>query len=145
VISVEEYSDPEEREAWRKTVGILGGLCTMADAMVLDPLILALTDARCRAGEELARVEDRLSRPEISGPEGKELTEREEKRLRGLLRRCDALSTAHTVVLDNEGMYPEAKARTLEVLKEMHEEASEQFRLYKEEVGLRERSEALPA
>ena len=96
-------------------------------------------------GRRILRPQDRLSRPEISGPEGKELTEREEKRLRGLLRRCDALSTAHTTVVDDEGMYPEAKARTLEVLKEMHEEASEQFRLYKEEVGLRERSEAPPA
>lgn len=45
-------------KAWRKTVRMLDGLCGMADGLVLDPLILALTDAKGRAEE------DRLSRPE---------------------------------------------------------------------------------
>jgi hypothetical protein len=48
----------------------------------------------------------------------------------------ELLGTGYITVLDDEGMYPEVKARTLEVLKEMHKEVQEQFRLYKAEVGL---------
>lgn len=39
-------------------------MCSVADALLLDPLILALTDAKVRAEEELERLEDRLSRPD---------------------------------------------------------------------------------
>lgn len=64
----------------------------------------------------------------------------EEERLRGLLRRCDVIGNAHTIVLDAEGIYPEAKARTLEGLAEMRKEAGEQFSLYKQEFGISDRS-----
>jgi hypothetical protein len=84
-----------------------------------------------RAEEERQRLQDRLS-----GQEGEHLHPREEARLRGLLRRDDALGTSYITVLDDERMYPEVKARTLEVLKEMHKEAQEQFTLYKAEVGI---------
>ena len=83
-----------------------------------------------RAEEERQRLQDRLSRQE-----GEQLHPREEARLRGLLRRDDALGTSYIIVLDDERMYPEVKARTLEVLKEMYKEAQEQFTLYKAEVG----------
>jgi hypothetical protein len=53
--SLEPMSAQEERAAWRKTVKVLGGLCGMSDALMLDPLILALTDALMRSKEELAR------------------------------------------------------------------------------------------
>jgi hypothetical protein len=40
------------------------------------------------------------------------------------------------MVSDTEAVYPEEKARTLRVLDEMHKEASEQFQLYRAEVGI---------
>jgi len=68
--SIEKSTTPmtpeEERDAWRKTVKVLDGLCTVADALALDPLILALSDAITRAREELERIEDRLSRPPLA-------------------------------------------------------------------------------
>jgi hypothetical protein len=38
----------EEAEALRKTVKALDGLCARADALMLEPLILALGDALAR-------------------------------------------------------------------------------------------------
>jgi hypothetical protein len=61
--SLEPMSAEEERTAWRKTVKVLDNLCGLADTLMLDPLILALTDALMRSKEELARAEDRLARP----------------------------------------------------------------------------------
>jgi hypothetical protein len=61
--SLEPMSAEEERTAWRKTVKVLDNLCGLSDALMLDPLILALTDALMRSREELARAEDRLARP----------------------------------------------------------------------------------
>jgi hypothetical protein len=131
--SLTPMSPEEEREAWAKTVGILDSLCGMADSLLLDPLILALTDAKGRAEEELSRVEDRLSRPE-----GAQLHPREEERLRRLLGRDDALGTAHLFVSDAKAIYTDARAHTLAVLEEMHKEVSEQFERYRAEVGLRD-------
>jgi hypothetical protein len=121
----------EEREAWRKTVRALDSLCGMADGLMLDPLILALADALNRAHEELYRLEDRLSRPGRQ-----QLHPREEERLGRLLERDDVLGNALLIVSDTNDIYPEEKARTLRVLEEMHKEASEQFQLYRQEVGL---------
>jgi len=53
--SLEPMSAQEERTAWRKTVKVLDNLCGISDALMLDPLILALTDALMRSKEELAR------------------------------------------------------------------------------------------
>jgi hypothetical protein len=92
---------PEEREAWRKTVGILKGLCTMADALVLDPLILALADALTRSREELARIEDRLSRPPLGKGEPwprDKVHPREDERLMRMLRLSDGLGTASWLI-----------------------------------------------
>jgi hypothetical protein len=94
-------SPEEEREAWRKAVGILKGLCTMADALVLDPLILALADTLTRSREELARIEDRLSRsPLVEGerwPRDK-VHPREDERLIRMLRLSDGLGTASWLI-----------------------------------------------
>jgi hypothetical protein len=38
----------EELEAWHTTTKMLDSLCGMADALMLDPLILALADALAR-------------------------------------------------------------------------------------------------
>jgi tRNA(Met) C34 N-acetyltransferase TmcA len=138
--SITPLPDEEQLAKWEQAGEVLRDLGRLAETLSNDPLILALTDAMDRAEEERGRLQGRLQRSE-----GWQLHPREEERLRRLLKRDDALSTAHTVILDNEGMYPEAKARTLEVLKAMHEEASEQFRLYKQEVGIPERTEAPPA
>ena len=62
--SLTPMSSEEELEAWRKTVKVLDNLCGTADGLVLEPLILALADAKTRSEEELERVQDRLSRPE---------------------------------------------------------------------------------
>jgi len=121
----------QEHEAWRKTVKALDSLCGMADTLMLDPLILALADAMSRSKEELARAEDRLSKPE-----GSDLHPREEGRLSRLLTRDDVLGNAYYAVKKEKGTDPEMKALTLEVLEEMHKEASEQFQLYRQEVGI---------
>jgi len=95
----------EELEAWRTTKRVLDGLCGMADAPMLEPLILDLADVLGRrTREELARAEDRLSRPE-----GAQLGPREEERLRGLLRRSDAFSHALSAVGDEEDVHPEGR------------------------------------
>lgn len=129
--SIKPMSDEEQLAAWRKTVKVLDGLCGLSDTLMFDPLILALTDALMRAKEELARAEDRLGRPE-----GAELHPREEKRLRGMLERSNALGYAHTAVSDEEWAYPDLKAAALEILEEMRKETDEQFDRYKQEVGV---------
>jgi len=130
--SIGPMSPEEEVEAWRTTTRKLDSLCGMADALMLDPLILALADALGRSREELRRVEDRLSRPE-----GAQLGPREEERLMGLPRRADALSNALDRYEQNPHNYPEAREETLEILRRDYEEAHEQFLRYRDEVGLR--------
>lgn len=136
----------EELAAWRKTVGMLDNLCGMADALMLDPLILALGDALGRSREELARVADRLSRPEVA-----QLGPRERERLQGLLRRSDALNVALDAYERNPDEYPAQREEYLRVLREVNREAHEQFMRYRGEVGIpapatrrREREEAAP-
>ena len=124
-------SPEEELTACRKTVGMLDNLCGMADALMLVPLILALGDALGRSREELARVEDRLSRPE-----GAKLAPREQERLRGLLRRSDTLSVALDAVRSDESPYADTKDEYLEILRKEYEEASEQFMRYRTELGI---------
>jgi hypothetical protein len=119
-------SPEEERGAWRTTVRMLDGLCGMADGLVLDPLILALTDSKCRA-------------------EGAQFHPREEERLRRLLTRDDVLGNAHLIVSDAENIYPEEKARTLKVLQEMHKEVGEQFERYRAEVSILDEGPGSPA
>jgi hypothetical protein len=131
--SLTPMSPEEEREAWRKTVGILKPLCTMADALVLDPLILALTDALSRSQEELKRLEERLSRPE-----GAQLHRREHERLQGLLSRSDGLGTALWLIekYAKEECRPGSIDNEVEAVRAAKEEADEQFARYREEVGV---------
>jgi hypothetical protein len=129
--SLEPMSAQEERAAWRKTVKVLGNLCGMSDALMLDPLILALTDALMRSKEELARAEDRLTRPE-----GAELHPCEHGRLKGLLRRSDALGYAHTALCSEEWENTEIKEQALEIVDNMRKEATEHFERYRFEVGI---------
>ncbi len=129
--SLTPMTPDQELEAWRTTTRMLDNLCGMADALMLDPLILALADALTRSREELRRVEDRLSRPA-----GAQLGPREEERLRYLMRRSDALATALTAVEHEETPYPDVMAEYLGVLRKDFEEASEQFRRYRDEVGV---------
>jgi hypothetical protein len=93
------FADPDEAaQAWRKTVRTLEGFCQVADALMLEPLQLALVDARARSGEELERALDHEERPE-----GVQLTQKEEERLRALMRRSDAFSAACVAVDDWAG------------------------------------------
>jgi hypothetical protein len=125
------FADPDEAvEAWRKTVRTLEGLCQVADALMLEPLQLALVDALARSGEELERALDHEERPE-----GVQLTAREEERLLGLMRRSDALVDA-CVAVEDWGAKPEDRANVLEVLTQMRAEASRNFEVYRREVRL---------
>jgi hypothetical protein len=129
--SLEPMSAQEERTAWHKTVKVLDRLCGMSDALMLDPLILALTDALMRSKEELARAEDRLARPQ-----GAELHPCEHGRLKELLRRADVLGYAHTALWDQEWENTEIKEQALEIVENMREEATEHFGRYRFEVGI---------
>ena len=129
--SLTAMSGEDELEAWRKTVKVLDNLCGMADGLVLDPLILALTDAKVRAEEELARARDRLSRPE-----GEKLHPREDERLQHMLRRCDALGIAYLKIVEEDWPAAENQAAILATLKEMREEADEVLDRYRAECGL---------
>jgi hypothetical protein len=97
--AMETMTPEEELKAWRTTSGMLNHLCAMADALMLEPLILAQADALGRAREEERRAEDRISRPE-----GAELGPREEERLRAMLRRSDAFNNAIGAVVAEEGV-----------------------------------------
>lgn len=110
---------------------MLDNLCGMADALMLEPLILALGDALGRSQEELRRAEDRLSRPE-----GARLGPREQERLKGVLVRADALSGALDALADEEWPAPGHKAEYENILREMHRDAQEAFARYRSEVGI---------
>ena len=60
----------------------------------------------------------------------------EERILRGLLRRADALNAAYMAVELEEWGYPEAKAEMLETLEEMRAEAREWFVSYRRAFGI---------
>jgi hypothetical protein len=90
-----EYTPEEEFKAWREDVAVLEGFCQVADGLNHEPLILALVDAKVRAEEELERLRDRVERLE-----GVQLSEREDERLLGLMRRSDALSNACAAMED---------------------------------------------
>jgi hypothetical protein len=125
------FADPDEAaQAWAKTVRSLEGLCQVADALMLEPLQLALVDACGRAREELERALDHEERPE-----GVQLTAREEERLRDLLRRSDALGNA-CVAVEDWSAHPQLIASALEVLRSMRDEATHNFEVYRREVGL---------
>jgi DNA repair photolyase len=129
--SLEPMSAEEERAAWRKTVKVLDNLCGLSDTLMLDPLILALTDALMRSKEELARAEDRLARPQ-----GAELHPCEHERLKSLLRRADTLGYVHTALCGEEWDNAEFKEEVLEIVENMRKEATEHFERYRFEVGI---------
>jgi hypothetical protein len=129
--AMETMTPEEELKAWRTTSGMLNHLCAMADALMLEPLILALADAFNRAREEERRAEDRLSRPEgvLLGP-------REEEWLRALMRRSDALGNALTALEGEESAYPDVMAEYVEIIREDFRQAHEQFWRYRTEAGI---------
>ena len=123
-------------EAWEQAVGVLHDFGKLAERLRNDALLLACTDALTRAEEELERVQDRLGRPE-SG----ELHPREEERLKGMLRRCDALSNAWVVMHDHDPRRVAATPRPdhfaeLAILEGLRNEANEALTRYKLEIGL---------
>jgi hypothetical protein len=128
-----EYTPEEEFKAWREDVAVLEGFCQVADGLNHEPLILALVDAKVRAEEELERLRDRVERLE-----GVQLSEREDERLLGLMRRSDALSNACAAMEDWSDTSPEYLARYLPVLTEMRTQAHEAYLRYRREVGLPE-------
>jgi len=60
----------------------------------------------------------------------------EERMLRWLLRRADALNIAYMAVELEEWGYPEAKEEMLETLEKMREEAHEWFASYRRALGI---------
>jgi hypothetical protein len=128
--SLSPMSPGEAAAAWAKTVDALDGMCLLAERLNLEPLLLAVVDAKIRAEEELGRASDALHRPE-----GADLSEGEERRLLALMRRSDALSSA-CVAVEDWSVTPAAKDATLEVLREMRDEASRNFEVYGHELGL---------
>jgi hypothetical protein len=106
----------------------------VADALMLEPLQLALVDAKVRAEEELERALDHEERPSEAGVQ---LTQKEEERLLGLMRRSDGLNFA-CVAVEDWSARPEVIAEALEVLTEMRLEAARNFEVYRRELGLPE-------
>jgi hypothetical protein len=119
--AITRLTPEEEVEAWQKTVVILENLYSLADRLLLDPLILAVGDAEERAREELARAEDRLSRPETGG-----LHPRERERLLRLEARYEALTV-------DRG---ELSAEAQEALEGLRREAEESLWRYRAETSL---------
>lgn len=107
-------------------------LCNAAEAVRLEPLVLAIVDTKGRAEEELARATDALERP---GEAGEDLHPREAQRLGAMLRRSADLIDAYHHLSDNPLPCPEDTARILETLRELKEEAGEHFRAYRSELG----------
>jgi hypothetical protein len=130
--SLTSMSPEDTLAAWRKTASILEALCPVADALGLEPLLLALTDATDRADEEAVRAADRVERPE-----GVQVSESEDRCLKALLDRSDALANA-LVAVEDWSANPKVIAPTREVLAQMSEEAHEAFLRYRREVGLPE-------
>jgi hypothetical protein len=136
--SLTPMSPEEELEAWRTTVKVLDGLCSMADGLVLDPLILALNDAITRAREELERVEDRVSRPPIEKgdpwPKEKALP-REDERIMRMLRRSDAFHWALDLIEEYaKTCAPGSMDDEVAAVKAASEEADEHLESYRKEV-----------
>lgn len=125
-------SNEEQFEAWMQAVPVLHDFGKLAETLHNDALLLAVTDAKDRA-EELDRAFDRLNRCN-----GEQLRSREEKRLRAMIARCDALSNAYQTVLREEWVCRANQEETLATLKELLDEANEAFRRYRLEVGLPE-------
>jgi hypothetical protein len=65
-----------------------------------------------------------------------EVRREEERMLRGLLRRADALNAAYIAVELDEWGYPETKEEVLETLAEMRVEAHEWFVTYRRAFGI---------
>jgi hypothetical protein len=131
--SITLLGDEEQLAKWKQAVEVLKDLGNLAITLWNDPLILALTDALVRAEEERARLEDKLSRPE-----GEKLHSREHHRLKGLMHRADALSSALDVLEGEEWPAPGRKAEYENHLREMHRDAQEAFARYRSEVGIRD-------
>jgi hypothetical protein len=128
--SLSAMSPEETSAAWAKTVDALDGMCVLAERLMLEPLLLAVVDAKIRSEEELERAADALHRPE-----GADLSEGEERRLLALMRRSDALNEA-CVAVEDWSVTPAAKEATLALLREMRDEASRNFEVYGREIGL---------
>jgi hypothetical protein len=125
------FADPDEAaQAWRKTVRTLEGMCQVADALMLEPLQLALVDALARSGEELERALDHEERPE-----GVQLTTREDERLTALMRRA-AEGVSACVAVEDWNADPQAIKDLLKVLNPIHAEASHNFEVYRRELGI---------
>lgn len=130
--SLSAMSPEETSSAWARTVDALEGMCMLAERLMLEPLLLALVGAKIRAEEECERAADALHRPE-----GALVSEGEDKRLKALTRRSDALNTA-CVAVEDWSADPKVMADVLEILREMRSEAHRDFMVYRREVGLPE-------
>jgi hypothetical protein len=128
--SITPMAPEESLNAWRKTAAILEALCPVADALGLEPLLLALTDATDRADEEAIRALDRVERED-----GADLHPHERERLDAMLMRSNALSNAIAVRVNHDNPERYGYSEEMAVLGEMRREADEALERYKAEVG----------
>jgi hypothetical protein len=129
--AISDMSDLEQLEAWYQAVDVLGTFGKLAEVLHNGALLLAVTDAKERANEEMNRAVWRRIRSE-----GAALHPSEEHRLTELLSRSDALNNAVAAVEDDGEMVEQIKAQTLEVLRPLRGEAAEAFARYRLEIGL---------
>ena len=128
--SLTPMSGEEELEAWEQAVSVLHDFGKVAETLRNDPLLLALTDAKDRAQEELARVQDRLSRPE-----GAKISPPERERLQEMWKRSNAISNAWVLMVTKDNEERLDHAEDLAILEAMRDEVNEALYRYRAECG----------
>ena len=119
---------------WEKAVEVLRDLMPLADHTTVA-LTIAMGDAVDRAREEAERAREREATPEDE-KDRFGLSPAEAGRLKGLLRRCDAVGNARTFVEDH---MPENDGRRYSVLRDLDlllAELGDEFYRYRHELGV---------
>ena len=119
---------------WKKAVEVLRDLMPLADHTTVA-LTIAVGDALSRASEEAERAHERETTPEDE-KDRFGLSPAEAGRLKGLLRRSDAVGNARTFVEDH---VPESDGRRYSVLRDLDlllDELNDEFYRYRRELGI---------
>ena len=103
----------------------------LAETLHNDPLLLAMTDAKDRAEEELERARDKVNRPEDA-----KLHSREWERLQEMWRRSNAISNAWVLLATKDNEERVDHAEDLAILEAMRDEVNEALYRYRAECGI---------